>query len=87
MKLFNRSWDIVHNEECPDLDSSPNYIRVVKSRGMRWAKRVARKGLRESGKKRVYLEDVKCRWEGDIKVDLIENYFERSDFNSVAQDG
>ena len=36
----------MHNEERPDLDSSTNYIRVVKSRRERWAGRVARKGLR-----------------------------------------
>jgi len=46
MKLFNRGWDILHNEERPDLDSSPNYIREVKSRRVRWAGHVARKGLR-----------------------------------------
>jgi hypothetical protein len=27
----------MHNEECNDLYSSPNVIRVIKSRRMRWA--------------------------------------------------
>ena len=31
----------LHNEELNDLYSSPNIIRVIKSRRMRWAGRVA----------------------------------------------
>jgi homoaconitase/3-isopropylmalate dehydratase large subunit len=46
MKLFNKGWDILHIEERPDLDSSANYIRVVKSRRVSWAGHVARKVLR-----------------------------------------
>jgi hypothetical protein len=33
-----------HNEELHNLYSSPNIIRVIKSRRMRWAGHVARKG-------------------------------------------
>jgi len=32
------------NEELNDLYSSPNIVRVIKSRGMRWAGHVARMG-------------------------------------------
>ena len=32
------------NEEPNDLYSSPNIVRVIKSRRMRWAGHVARKG-------------------------------------------
>ena len=32
----------LHNEELNDLYSSPNIVRVIKSRRMRWAGHVAR---------------------------------------------
>jgi hypothetical protein len=37
-------WRRLHNEELNDLYSSPNIIRVIKSRRMRWASHVARIG-------------------------------------------
>jgi hypothetical protein len=37
----------LHNEELNDLYSSPNIIRVMKSRRLRWAVHVARMGRRE----------------------------------------
>jgi hypothetical protein len=37
-------WRRLHNEERNDLYSSPNIIRVIKSRRMRWAGHVARMG-------------------------------------------
>jgi hypothetical protein len=37
-------WRKLHNEELHNLYSSPNIIRVLKSRRMRWAGRVARMG-------------------------------------------
>jgi hypothetical protein len=39
-----KEWRRLHNEEINDLYSSPNIIRVVKSRGMRWAGHVVRRG-------------------------------------------
>ena len=37
-------WRKLHNEELNDLYSSPNNVRVVKSRRMRWAGHVLRTG-------------------------------------------
>jgi hypothetical protein len=49
-KLFGRkreedgSWRKLHNDELHSLYSSPNIVRVIKSRRMRWAVHVARMG-------------------------------------------
>jgi hypothetical protein len=51
MKIFvsngdqvTRDWRRLHNEGLHDLYSSPNIIRVIKSRRMRWAGHVAHIG-------------------------------------------
>ena len=49
-------WRRLHDEELNDLYSSPNIVRVIKSRSMRWAGHVARMG-EERGKYRVLLGD------------------------------
>jgi hypothetical protein len=41
-----REWRKVHSEELNDLYSSPDFIRVIKSRRIRWAVYVARMGER-----------------------------------------
>jgi hypothetical protein len=40
-------WRKLHNEKLNDLYSSPNIVRVIKSRRMRWACHVARMGRGE----------------------------------------
>jgi hypothetical protein len=50
-------WRRLHNEELNDLYSSPNIIRVIKSRRMRWAGHVPR--MREE----MCIRD----WWGDLK--------------------
>jgi len=71
-------WRKLHNEELNYLYCSPNIVRVIKSRIMRWARHVARIG--ES--KGVYMALVgnpegksqlgrpRLRWEYNIKMDL-----------------
>jgi hypothetical protein len=39
-----REWRKLHNGELHDLYSSPNIVRVIKSKIMRWAGYVARMG-------------------------------------------
>jgi len=41
-------WRKLHNEELNDLYSSPNIVRVIKSRRIRWAGHVVRMGERRS---------------------------------------
>jgi hypothetical protein len=41
-----REWGKLHIEELNDLYSSPNFVRVIKSRSIRWAGHVVRIGER-----------------------------------------
>jgi len=41
-------WRKLHNEELHDQYCSPNFVRVIKSRRMRWARHVARMGRGEA---------------------------------------
>jgi hypothetical protein len=41
------SWRKLHNDELRSLYSSPNIVRVIKSRRMRWAGHVAHMGRGE----------------------------------------
>ena len=73
-------WRKLHNGELNDLCSSPNILRVIKSRRMRWAGHVARTGERRGvyrglvGKPvgRRPLERLRRRWGDNIKMDLQE---------------
>jgi len=71
-------WRKLHNEELNDLYSSPNIVRVIKWRKMRWVGHVARVG-KGRGMYRVMvgkpegkrpLGRPRHRWEDNIKMDL-----------------
>ena len=73
-------WRKLHNEELNDLYCSPNIVRVIKLRRMKWARHVACMGEtrgvyrvlvgRHVGKR--LLVRPRCRWENNIKMDLHE---------------
>ena len=73
-------WRKLHNEELNDLYSSPNTVRVIKSRRMGWAGHVARMGKRRDiysvlvgkpeGKRP--LGRPRYRWKDNIKTELQE---------------
>ena len=60
--------NVLHNEELNDLYSSPNIVRVIKSRRMRWAGHVARMGGGGVYKVLVGKPEGKNNW-GDPCVD------------------
>ena len=101
MKIFGTrrdgvtgEWRKVHNEELNDLCCSPNIVRVVKSRRMRWAGHVARIGEgrgmyrvlvgKPEGKRP--LGRPRHRWEDNIKMDLQEVGCGGMEWIELAQD-
>jgi len=87
-------WSRLHNEELNDLYSSPNILRVIKSRRMRWARHVAHmgeervvyrvlvgqpEGKRPMGRHR-------RRWVDNIRTDLQEMGCGYLDWTGLAQD-
>ena len=73
-------WRRLYNEELNDLYSSPNIVRVIKTKRMRWAGHVARIG-EETGVYRVLvgkpegkrpLGRPRRRWVDNIRMDLQE---------------
>jgi len=84
----------LHNEELSDLYSSPNIVRVIKSRRMKWAGHVARIG-EERGAYRVLvgkpegkrpLGRPRRRWVDNIRMDLQEVGYGSVDWIGLAQD-
>jgi hypothetical protein len=71
-------WTKLHKEELNDLHRSPNIVRVINSRRMKWAGHVARMGERRSvyrvlvgkpeGKRP--LGRPRHRWKLSVRMDL-----------------
>ena len=83
-----------HNEEPNVLYSSPNNVRVIKSRRIIWAGHVARMGegrdlyrvlVGKPGGK-TPLGTPRLRWEDNIKMDLQEAGCGVMDWEELAQD-
>jgi hypothetical protein len=87
-------WRTLHNEELHNLYSSPNIIRMIKSRRMTWAGHVARMGetrnvyriLVEKGEGKRPLGRPRRRCVDNIKVDLREIGWDGMDWIKLAQD-
>jgi hypothetical protein len=70
----------LHNEELQDLYSSPNIIRMIKSRRMRWAGHVARMGEKRNFYRLLVgkpegnrpLGTPRHRWVDNIRMDLLD---------------
>jgi len=84
----------MHNEELNDLYCSPNIVRVIKWRRMRWAGHVACMG-EERGVYRVLVGKPEGRrplgrprrgWVDNIKMDLQAVRCGCMDWNGLAQD-
>jgi hypothetical protein len=87
-------WRKLHSEELLNLYSSPDIIRQVKSRRMRWAGHVARMGE----ERKVYkvlvgkpegkrpLGRTRCRWKDMIIMDFRETGLRGVDWIRLAQD-
>jgi hypothetical protein len=88
------SWKKLQNVELHDPYSTPNIVRVIKSRSMRWAGHVACIGEgrgvyrvlvgRPEGKRP--LGRPRRRWEDNIKMDLREIGIDGANWIQLAQD-
>jgi len=87
-------WRRLHNEKLNDLNSSPNIVREIKSRRMRWAGYVVRI-FEERGVYRVLegkpegrrpLGRPRRRWMDNIRMDLQEVGCGYMDCIGLAQD-
>jgi hypothetical protein len=87
-------WKKLHNEELHILYTSPDIIRQIKSRRMRWAGHVARMGEERNvyralmGKLegKIPLGRPRRRWEDGIRMDLREIGWGNVDWIQLAQD-
>jgi hypothetical protein len=83
----------LHNEELHNLYSSPSIIRMIESRRMKWTGHVARMGEKRNAY-RIFLGKPegkrplgrpRCRWAGNIRMDLGERGWDGVDWIDVAQ--
>jgi hypothetical protein len=84
----------LHNEELHNLYSSPNIIRMIKSRRMRWAGHVAQMGEMRNAYRILVgkpegmrpLGRPRRRWVDNIKMDLREIGWDGRDWIELTQD-
>jgi hypothetical protein len=87
-------WRKLHNEELHNLYSSPDIIRQVRSRRMRWAGHVARIGeerklykiLQGKPEGKRPLGRPRHKWEDEIRMDLGKIGLGGVDWIRLAQD-
>ena len=87
-------WRRLHNEELNDLYSSPNIVRVIKQRRMRWAWHVARigeergvyRGLVGKPEGKRPLGRHRHRWVDNMWMDLQEVGCGHVDWIGLVQD-
>jgi hypothetical protein len=99
-RIFGPKWEEdgwlrkLNNDELHSLYSSPNIVRVIKSRRMRWAGHVARMG-EGGGVYSVLVGRPECkrslrrsrrRWEDNIKTDLREIGIDGANWIQLGRD-
>jgi hypothetical protein len=88
-------WRKLHNEELHNLYSSPNIIRMIKSRRMRWAGHIAHMGEKRNAYRILVgkpegkrpLGRPRRRWVNYIKIDLRKIGWDGVGWVDLAQDG
>jgi hypothetical protein len=73
-----RDWRKLDNDELHDFYSSPNIIRIIKLKRMRWAEHLARmwrsvyRILARNREGNRSLGRLRRMWEDNVKTDLVE---------------
>jgi hypothetical protein len=100
-KIFGTGMDEIiegskklHNEDVHNLYSSPNIIRMIKSRMMEWVEHVARMEANENAyrilvgeaERKRPVERPRRRWEGNIKMNFREMEWGSMNWIDLTQD-
>ncbi|KAJ4449192.1 hypothetical protein ANN_00589 [Periplaneta americana] len=78
-------WRKLHNAELHALYSSPDIIRNIKSRCLRWAGHAARMGESRNAY-RVLVGRPRRKWEDNIKMDLRDVGYDDREWINLSQD-